>query len=61
MPKKSVESVEFRDWANTVAFEVPIPITTGRPKVRLPDTPTHETGGHIIKRNVDELINFGEE
>ena len=56
----SVELVEYRDWANRVVFEVPIPIITGRPKVRHSDTPTHETVGHIIKPKVDELINFGE-
>ena len=42
MPKKSVETVEYRDEANTV-FEVPNPIISERPNVRLSDTPTHET------------------
>ena len=42
------------------SFEV-IPIITGHHKVRLSDTPTYETVGHIIKPIVDELINFGEE
>ena len=55
--KKSVETVEYRDWANTV-FEVPNPIISGRPNVRLSDTPTHETVGQIIKPKVDELINL---
>ena len=57
MPKKSVESIEYRDGANTV-FEVPNPIISGFPNVRLSDAPTHETVGHIIKPNVDELINL---
>ena len=48
MPKKSVESVEYRDRANT-SFQVSNPIISGRPNVRLSDTPTHETVGHIIK------------
>ena len=55
--KKSVESVEYRDMVNTV-FEVPNPIISGRPNVRLSDTPTHETVGHIITPKVDELINL---
>ena len=57
MPKKRVESVEYRDRANTV-FQVPNPIISGRPNVRLSDTPTHETVGHIIKPKVDEVINL---
>ena len=57
MPKKSVETVEYRDGANTV-FEVPNPIIPGRHNVRLSDTPTHETVGHITKLKVDELINL---
>ena len=61
MPKKSVESVEYRGWVNTVVFEIPIPSIIGRPKVRLSDTPTHETVGHIIKPKVNELINVVEE
>ena len=59
MSKKSVESVEYRGWVNTVVFEIPSII--GRPKVRLSDTPTHETVGHIIKPKVNELINVVEE
>ena len=57
MPKKSVQTVEYRDGANTV-FEVPNPIISGRPHVRLSDTFTHETVGHITKLKVDELINL---
>ena len=57
MPKKSVESVEYRDRANTV-FQVPNPISSWRPNVRLSDTPTHETVHHIIKPKVDEVINL---
>ena len=57
MPKKSVESVEYRDRANTV-FKVPNPIISGRPNVRLSDTPTHETVGHIIKPKVNDVINL---
>ena len=49
MPKKNVESVAYRDGANTIVFEVLNPIISGRPNVRLSDTPTHETVGHIIK------------
>ena len=55
--KKSVESVEYMDRANTV-FQVPNPIISGRHNVRLSDTPTHETVGRIIKLKVDELINL---
>ena len=58
MSKKSVESVEYRDGANTVVFEVPNPVISGRPNVRLSDTPTHETVGYIINAKVDELINL---
>ena len=55
--KKSVESVEYRDGANTITmFEVPNQIISGLPNVRLSDAPTHETVGHIIKPKVDELI-----
>ena len=57
VPNKSVESVEYRDWENTV-FQVPNPIISERPNVRLSDTPTHETVGHIIKPKVDEHINL---
>ena len=57
MLKKSVESVEYMDRANTV-FQVPNPIISGCHNVRLSDTPTHETVGHIIKPKVDELINL---
>ena len=57
MPKKSVQTVEYRDGANTV-FEVPNPIISGRPNVRLSDTFTHETVGYITKLKVDELINL---
>ena len=57
VPKKSVESVEYRDRANTVC-QVPNPIISGRPNVRLSDTPTHETVGHIIKPKVDKVINL---
>ena len=39
-------------------FQVPNPIISGRPNVRLSDTPTHETVGHIIKPKVDEVINL---
>ena len=58
VPKKSVESVEFRYWAKTVVFEA---VPTGRPKARLSDTPTYKTVSHIIQPKVDELINFAEE
>ena len=57
MLKKIVESVEYIDRANTV-FQVPNPIISGRHNVRLSNTPTHETVGHIIKLKVDELINL---
>ena len=57
MLKKSVESVEYMDRANTV-FQVPNPIISGRHNVRLSDTPIHETVGHIIKLKVDEVINL---
>ena len=57
VPKKNVESVKYRDRANTV-FQVPNPIISGRPNVRLSDTPTHETVGHIIKPKVDEVISL---
>ena len=57
MPKKGVESVEYRNGANTV-FEVSNPIISGRPNVRLFDTPTHEPVGYIIKPKVNELINL---
>ena len=39
-------------------FQVPNPIISGRPNVRLSDTPTHETVGHIIKPKVDDVINL---
>ena len=42
---------------NTV-FEVSNPIISGHPNVRLSDTSTHETVGHIIKSKVDAQINL---
>ena len=39
-------------------FQVLNPIISGHPNVRLSDTPTHETVGHIIKPKVDEVINL---
>ena len=39
-------------------FQVPNPIISGCPNVRLSDTPTHETVYHKIKPKVDDVINL---